>query len=399
MIAAENTKLFTPVRIGPSQLEHRVAMAPLTRFRATADHVPTELAVTYYAQRAAVPGTLLLSEATYPSYRAAGYANVPGLWNDEQLKAWKKVTDAVHAKGSKIWCQMWALGRVAKPIGSTKAANFDEAYPYEKYLVAPSAVPAGEGYDTPRELSEEEIWGFVGDFATAARNAVEVAGFDGVEIHGAHGYLVDQFTQDTCNKRTDAWGGSIEKRSRFALEVCKAVSAAIGPERLGIRLSPWNTVQGMRMQDPVPQFTHLITHLTALKLAYLHLVEPRVHGVLDMKPADGETLEFALRAWGKERPVLIAGGYTPELAVEAVEKTYKDYDAVIVFGRRFISTPDLVYRVKKGIEWAPYDRKSFYIDHRKVKDIATGYIDYPYSKEFIAEYGSQDDTTAPTARL
>ncbi|KAL1623141.1 hypothetical protein SLS54_004628 [Diplodia seriata] len=399
---AENTKLFTPLTIGPSQLSNRIAMAPLTRFRASLSHVPaTDLAATYYAQRACVPGTLLIAEATYASYAHAGYANVPGLYTPEQLAAWKKITDAVHAKGCQIWCQIWALGRVAQPVGGEKAPNWDEGYPYEEHLVSASAVPAGEGYGMPREMSEEEIWGAVGDFASAARNAVEVAGFDGVEIHGAHGYLVDQFTQDTCNKRTDAWGGSIEKRSRFALEVSKAVSAAIGPDRLGIRLSPWNTVQGMRMADPVAQFTHLITHLSAQKLAYLHLVEPRVHGVLDKKPPPGENLDFALRAWGRDRPVLIAGGYTPELAVEAVEKTYKDYDAVIVFGRRFISTPDLVYRLKKGIEWAPYDRASFYIDQRVQKDIATGYVDYPFSKEFVAEFGPQEEPAAavPAARL
>ncbi|KKY15464.1 putative nadh:flavin oxidoreductase nadh oxidase family protein [Diplodia seriata] len=341
---AENTKLFTPLTIGPSQLSNRIAMAPLTRFRASLSHVPaTDLAATYYAQRACVPGTLLIAEATYASYAHAGYANVPGLYTPEQLAAWKKITDAVHAKGCQIWCQIWALGRVAQPVGGEKAPNWDEGYPY----------------------------------------------------------LVDQFTQDTCNKRTDAWGGSIEKRSRFALEVCKAVSAAIGPDRLGIRLSPWNTVQGMRMADPVAQFTHLITHLSAQKLAYLHLVEPRVHGVLDKKPPPGENLDFALRAWGRDRPVLIAGGYTPELAVEAVEKTYKDYDAVIVFGRRFISTPDLVYRLKKGVEWAPYDRASFYIDQRVQKDIAKGYVDYPFSEEFVAEFGPQEEpaAAAPAARL
>ncbi|KAL1636664.1 hypothetical protein SLS58_009719 [Diplodia intermedia] len=399
---AENTKLFTPLAIGPSQLAHRIAMAPLTRFRASPTHVPAaDLAAAYYAQRACVPGTLIIAEATYASYAGAGYANVPGLYTAEQLAEWKKITDAVHAKGCAIWCQIWALGRVARPVGGEKAPTWDGGYAYDERLVSASAVPAGEGYGVPRAMGEEEVWGAVGDFARAARNAVEVAGFDGVEIHGAHGYLVDQFTQDTCNKRTDAWGGSIEKRSRFALEVCAAVSAAIGPDRLGIRLSPWNTVQGMRMADPVAQFTHLITQLSAQKLAYLHLVEPRVHGVLDKKPPPGENLDFALRAWGRDRPVLIAGGYTPELAVEAVEKTYKDYDAVIVFGRRFISTPDLVYRLKKGIEWAPYDRNSFYIDQRVQKDIAKGYVDYPFSDEFVAEFGPQEElpAAAPAARL
>lgn len=210
-------------------------------------------------------------------------------------------------------------------------------------------------------------------------------------------YLVDQFTQDTCNKRTDAWGGSIEKRSRFAIEVSKAVAAAIGPDRTGIRLSPWNTVQGMRMADPVPQFTHLIEQLTKLELGYLHLVEPRVHGVFDKNPPESENLQFALKAWGKARPVLIAGGFTPELAVEAVEKKYAGYDVVVVFGRRFISTPDLPYRLKKGIEWEQYDRKTFYIDQTKGQSLEKGYVDYPFSKEFLAEYGSK--IGAPQAHL
>lgn len=394
---AENTKLFQPVTIGTSELSNRIAMAPLTRFRATDNYEPTDTMATYYAQRAAVPGTLILTEATYPSHRAAGYANVPGLWTPAQLAGWRKTTEAVHARGGKIWVQIWALGRVAQPDAKSKAPARDPGFDYSAGLVSSSDVPAGPGYPAPRPLSEDEIWGFVQDFATGAKNAVEVAGFDGVEIHGAHGYLVDQFTQDTANKRTDKWGGSIENRARFAVEVCKAVAAAVGPSRVGIRLSPWNTVQGMRMADPRPQFTHLITQLAALDLAYLHLVEPRVHGVFDKDPPADENLEFALDAWGRGKKVLIAGGYTPEQAVDAVERTYSDWDAVIVFGRRFISTPDLVYRIKKGIEWAQYDRSSFYYDHTGGAPITKGYIDYPVSKEYVQEF--EQLYTAPVARL
>ncbi|KAF4539194.1 Nadh:flavin oxidoreductase nadh oxidase family protein [Lasiodiplodia theobromae] len=383
-MATENTRLFDPVRVGSSQLAHRIAMAPLTRYRASKDHVPSPLVADYYAQRAAIPGTLLISEGTYISYRAGGYGYVPGLWSAEQLAAWKEITDAVHAKKSKIWCQLWALGRVAKPVPGVEITIVDEGYPYAEHLASSSPVPAGEGFDTPREMSEEEIWRMVDDFAKAAKDAVEVAGFDGVEVHGAHGYLVDQFTQDTCNKRTDAWGGSVENRSRFALEVCKAITAAIGPERVGIRLSPWASVQGMRMDDPVPQFTHLIAGLSQLKLAYLHLVEPRA---FEENPSPEENLEFALKAWGKERPVILAGGYTPDLAVQAVER-FKDYDVIIAFGRRFISTPDLVYRIKKGIEWEAYDRSTFYRGPAVERNgLEKGYIDYPFSKELLAEFG------------
>lgn len=274
---AENTKLFTPLKVGDTQLDHRVVMAPLTRFRATDEHVPTDVMARYYAQRSVVPGTLIISEATFITARAGGYANIPGLWTDAQLAAWKKVTDAVHARGSKIFVQLWHLGRAAwpDPVGSGGAVK-DEDFDYEHNFVSASDVPMAEGMPAPRSLSEEEIWATIGDYATAAKNSIEKAGFDGVEIHGAHGYLIDQFIQDNSNRRTDQWGGSIENRSRFALEVAKAVIKAVGKEKVGIRLSPWSTFQGMRMKDPIPQFSYLISQLRALNLSFLHLVEPRV---------------------------------------------------------------------------------------------------------------------------
>lgn len=276
---AENTKLFQPVKVGSTELEHRVVMAPLTRFRADVNHVPTEPMVQYYAQRSVVPGTMLISEATYISAKAGGYPTIPGLWSEEQLTAWKKVTDAVHAKGSKIFAQLWYLGRAAypDPVGSGGAIP-DDDFDYKNDFVSSGNIKMYEEGPAPRPLSEDEIWATIGDYATAARNAVEKAGFDGVEIHGAHGYLIDQFTQDTCNNRTDQWGGSIENRTRFALEVTKAVIKAVGKERTGIRLSPWAQFQGMRMADPVPTFTYLINKLSEMDLAFLHLVEPRVSG-------------------------------------------------------------------------------------------------------------------------
>ncbi|EOD47173.1 putative nadh:flavin oxidoreductase nadh oxidase family protein [Neofusicoccum parvum UCRNP2] len=387
---AENSKLFTPLKVGSTQLEHRVVMAPLTRFRATDENVPTDVMARYYAQRAVVPGTLILTEATFISARAGGYANIPGLWTEEQLAGWKKVTDAVHAKGSKIWVQLWALGRAAwpDPEGSGGAVK-NEDFDFEHNFVSASDVPMAKGLPAPRALTEEEIRGYINDYATAAKNAVEKAGFDGVEIHGAHGYLIDQFTQDVSNKRTDSWGGSIENRSRFALEVSKAVTAAVGADKTGIRLSPFSNFQGMRMAEDqiVSQFSYLISGLRKLQLSYLHLVEPRVAGVIDRDPK-GESLAFALQAWGKEKPLLIAGGFTTESAKNAVESTYKDFDVAIVFGRRFISTPDLVYRVKKGLQLADYDRFTFYINQKAGDKPEPGYIDYPYSKEYIEEFGT-----------
>ncbi|KUI52939.1 putative inactive dehydrogenase EasA [Cytospora mali] len=387
---AENTKLFTPLKVGDLTLDHRVVMAPLTRFRATNDHVPNDVMAQYYAQRAVVPGTLLISEATFISERAGGYANIPGLWSDAQLAAWKKVTDGVHAKGSKIYAQLWHLGRAGwpDPVGSGGAVK-DDDFDFEHNFASSSAIPMAEGMPTPRAMSEEEVWATIGDYATAAKNAVEKAGFDGVEIHAAHGYLIDQFNQDTCNKRTDQWGGSIENRARFVLEVSKAVIKAVGKEKTGIRLSPWSTFQGMRMTDPIPQFSYIISQVSALDLAYLHLVEPRVHGVMDVNP-ENESLDFALQSWGREKPVFIAGGFTTELAIEAVNKKYHDHSVAIVFGRRFISTPDLVYRVKKGLPLSDYDRFTFYIDQKKGVKLEPGYIDYPYSEEYIKEFGKPD---------
>ncbi|KAJ4424863.1 hypothetical protein N0V82_000366 [Gnomoniopsis sp. IMI 355080] len=387
---AENTKLFTPFKVGSTELEHRVVMAPLTRFRADDDHVPTEPMVRQYAQRAVVPGTLLITEATYISHKAGGYPNIPGLYTDKQLAAWKKVTDAVHAKGSKIYVQLWYLGRAAypDPVGSGGAIP-DDKFDYEHDFVSASPIKMYPEGPTPRAMTEEEIVQTISDYATAAKNAVEKAGFDGVEIHGAHGYLIDQFTQDKSNQRTDQWGGSIENRARFAIEVTKAVIKAVGAERTGIRLSPWAHFQGMRMADPIPQFSYLIHQLRSLDLAYLHLVEPRVSGVVDRDP-ENETLNFALQSWGRDKPVLIAGGFTTETAIEAVEKKYHDHPVAIVFGRRFISTPDLVYRVKKGLPFNDYDRNTFYINQKAGHKIEPGYIDYPYSEEYIKEFGKPD---------
>ncbi|MCJ1458038.1 Chanoclavine-I aldehyde reductase fgaOx3 [Mycoblastus sanguinarius] len=361
--------LFEPLQLGALPLAHRVVMAPLTRFRASDDHVHGDLAVEYYAQRASVPGTFLTTEATFISPRASGYPNVPGIYNQQQIDSWKKITDAVHAKGSYIFVQLWALGRAAKPEIVNSEAGGD-------WYASSSATPMAAGIPEPRELKEEEIWGLVEDYAQAARNSIE-AGFDGVEIHGANGYLIDQFTQDICNKRTDAWGGSVENRSRFGLEVAKAVVAAIGAERVGIRLSPFSTFQTMKMADPIPQFTHLITGLKELKLAYLHMVESRISGNADVEST--EKVDFALKLWGDKSPVLIAGGFQPDSARRAMDE-YSGYNIAIVFGRHFISNPDLPFRIQKGLELTKYNRDTFY----KVKS-PEGYVDYPFSKEWEAQ--------------
>jgi NADPH2 dehydrogenase len=241
-INAGSSKLFEPLQLGNVTLSHRVTLAPLTRFRANKAHVHSDLAVEYYSQRGrSIPGTLLITEATYIAARGGGADYVPGVWSDAQVEAWKKVADAVHKDGSYIFMQIWALGRAGYP--NVLAAE-DPNLPY----VSSSDVPLSNRPATdpaPRPLTIAEIKEYVQLFGEAAYNAVHRAGFDGVEIHGAHGYLVDQFLQDLCNKRVDEYGGSVENRSRFALEVVDEVVKRVGAERVGIRISPWSTFQGM----------------------------------------------------------------------------------------------------------------------------------------------------------
>ena len=360
-----HSRLFQPLRVGNASLAHRMVMAPLTRFRADDRHVPTKLAAEYYVQRASTPGTLIISEATFISKTAGGYPNVPGIWNDEQVQAWKTITDAVHAKGSRMYLQLWALGRVAMP-------SVAEAEGFE--ILSASAKPFEAGAPIPREATIEEIQRFIQEYAQAARNAME-AGFDGVEIHGAGGYLIDQFTEDDSNQRTDVYGGNIQNRSRFIVEVACAVSEAVGPHRVGVRLSPWQRYQGMRMDDPIPQFTHVIQTLSGIGLGYLHLIEARVNGNVDCEASD--SLNFAIDAWTNGNPIIMAGGYTPESAKHTVDQTLKDRDVLIAFGRSFIANPDLPYRIECELDLNPYDRDTFY-----AAGSSKGYTDYPFSDLF-----------------
>lgn len=242
----------------------------------------------------------------------------------------------------------------------------------------PSNIPF-EGGDQPEALSEQEILEYIGLYVQAAKNAIE-AGFDGVEIHSANGYLIDQFVQDVSNNRTDAWGGSVEKRSKFGLEIAKAVIAAIGAEKTGIRISPFSTFQGMKMKSDalLEQFSYYTSELKKLKLAYLHIIEPRIWWKEDEPEAKStESIKFLVDIWDNTSPVLLASGFTAESAYAAADEEYKDRDVVIVFGRYFISNPDLVFRVKEKIDFTPYDRNKFYL----VKQ-ALGYTDWPSSKEF-----------------
>ncbi|RDW64357.1 alkene reductase [Aspergillus mulundensis] len=370
-----DSRLFKPLKIGPIEVQHRIGMAPLTRRRATADRVPTPLMKEYYAQRASIPGTLLITEGTLVSAAAGGgFPSAPGIWRGEQIAAWKEITDAVHKKGSFIFVQLFAMGR---------AADSDVAGSEGIEIVGPSAIPIphGEkpGAPTPREMTIAEIKQTVADFVAASRNA-RAAGFDGVEIHAANGYLLDQFLQDTANQREDEYGGSVANRSRLLREVMHEVSKAIGPERVGLRLSPWSRFQGMRMECPIPQHVNIIDKARDLGIAYLHLVESRIFGAWVYEGSvdeDHETLDFAYERW--DGPILVAGGYGLETAQKLVDEQYPDKEIVVMFGRHFISNPDLVFKLKEGVNLTRYQRETFY-----ASSSAEGYVDYPFSSEYEA---------------
>ncbi|EPS98179.1 NADH flavin oxidoreductase/NADH oxidase [Fomitopsis schrenkii] len=359
----EGEELFQPIKVGQHWLGHRVVLAPLTRYRANKAHVHGDLGVAYYDQRATIPGTLLITEATFISPNAGGYDNIPGIWNADQVAGWKRVTDAVHAKGSRIYCQLWSLGRAADP-----AVLDREGLPYVSSGDKPmTGIPR-----SPRPLTIPEIKEYLDMFRNAAQCAIR-AGFDGVEIHSANGYLPDQFLQDVSNNRTDEYGGSIENRCRFALEVVDAVTSTIGADRTGIRLSPWGQFQDMRMDDPKPTFSYLVSQLAKLHpgLAYIHVVEPRVHGNLDREVQRGESNAFLREIW-KPRPYIAAGGYTRDTAFADADK----HGDLIAFGRHFIPNPDLPLRLAKDLPLAKTTRDLYYAPEEP-----HGYIDYPFSDD------------------
>ncbi|KAK2685677.1 hypothetical protein QWA68_014911 [Fusarium oxysporum] len=356
------SRLFQPMKIGNIKVQHRVGMAPLTRLRSSIDRVPNALMKEYYGQRASIPGTLIITEGTLVSLAAGGgFARTPGIWNQEQVNAWKEITDEVHRKGSFIFVQLFAMGRAA-----TVEVARDEGID----IIGPSAIPIEGSPGQPRAMSLEEIHEMVEAFVIASENAMK-AGFDGVEIHGANGYLLDQFLQDVSNQRNDEYGGSIENRSRLITEILERTVQVIGPERVGIRLSPWSTFQSMRMKDPIPQFTDIINKASRLNLAYLHLIESRISGSQDCQNSGGERLDFAYDLW--TGPFLIAGGYKLKEAERLVDEECPNKEIMVMFGRNFVANPDLVYRIKEGLELNPYERKTFY-----TSDVE-GYVDYPFA--------------------
>ncbi len=351
--------LFKPYALGSLTLSNRIVMAPLTRNRAGAGLVPSEFAATYYCQRASAG--LIITEATQISPQAQGYQDTPGIYTQAQIDGWRKVTAAVHAKGGKIFLQIWHVGRV-----SNVAVQPSGGAP-----VAPSAIRAAtktfvnNGFadvSEPRALELEELPGIINDFRQAAANAI-AAGFDGVEIHGANGYLLDQFLKDGANVRTDAYGGSVENRARLTLEVTQAIATEIGAERTGIRISPASPANGVSSSDPQSQFNYLVEKLDALGIAYLHVVEGTTGGPRDAAPFDWDALR------GRFKNTYIANnGYDLELATARLNKGQAD---LFAFGHTYIANPDLVERLKTDAPLATLDKATLYGGG------AAGYIDYP----------------------
>ncbi|KAM0420280.1 hypothetical protein ACHAPT_011941 [Fusarium lateritium] len=368
------SRLLKPLRLGHAQLEHRIAMAPLTRYRNDRNHVAKPFVERYYSERASTPGTLIISEATGVSLQDAGVRQGPAFVTDEQVAAWEKVIAGVHANNSVWFQQIWAQGRAADPDYQK-----ERGYKYR----SSSAVPMEPGAAVPEEMTEEEIQSLIQDFVATSKRVV-AAGGDGVEIHGAHGYLLDQFISDTVNQRTDKWGGSVENRARLLLEVVKAVVAEIGVERVGVRLSPYASFQGAESSNIEAQYSYIVTELKKIgPLAYLSLVEARGDPAKLLAPdqdpsLEHKTLDFILNIWDNISPVIVAGNYTPASAAQALDGHYKEWDVIVAFGRHFLANPDLVWRAKNGISLNKYHRQSFYI---KGSDI--GYNDYPFSQEYI----------------
>jgi N-ethylmaleimide reductase len=367
-----NTTLFTPITLGgkkdPLTLNHRIVMAPLARFRAGADGVQSEMAALYYSQRA-TDGGLIITEATDISPTAHGYYRAARVHSQAQVEAWKKVTEAVHAKNGKIFLQIVHTGRMSHPLNQpngelpvSSSTNMDTTTAHK--------ITTSEGrkpYVQPRALETDEIPAIVQDYKNAAKNAI-IAGFDGVEIHGANGYLIEQFLHDGINDRTDKYGGSVENRARFLFEVVEAVLEAVDSSRVGLRLSPFSMVLGQFDSDPVKSYGYVLKKLSDYDLAYAHVIEPRGFPVHENPGAPAGGIVHIFRPL-YEGVLMAASGYDRELAVKVVEDDDAD---LVAIGRYFISNPDLVKRFKLDAPLNPYDSSTFYTHG------AEGYIDQPF---------------------
>ncbi|CAO1947680.1 unnamed protein product [Urochloa humidicola] len=362
--AKETIPLMTPYKMGQLELSHRVVLAPLTRCRSYGN-VPQPHAAVYYSQRA-TKGGLLISEATDVSPTAQGYPETPGIWTQEQIEAWKPIVDAVHRKGAFFFCQIWHVGRVStndmQPDGQAPISSTDKQISPDPEL--------GIVYSKPRRLRTEEIAGIVDDFKRAARNAIE-AGFDGVEIHGAHGYLLEQFMKDSSNDRDDGYGGSLENRCRFAVEVIDAVVREVGARRVGVRLSPFADFVECADSDPVTLADYMVRQLNMHEgLIYCHMVEPRMSNVEGRRQIPHRLLPFRKAFNGT---FIAAGGYDRDEGNKVVADGYTD---LVAYGRLFIANPDLPRRFELSASLNEYDRSTFI-----TQDPIVGYTDYPFLED------------------
>lgn len=348
--------LFNPLRLGALTLSNRIVLAPLTRKRADADHMPNALMAEYYAQRAS--GGLLITECTMVAPGTSAFITEPGIYSDAQIQAWKQTTSAVHAKGGRIFMQIWHAGRAAHPAINGGTPNVSSsATAVEGDIHTPSGkVP----HAVPHALTVEEIRSIVAAFAQAAKNAI-AAGFDGVEVHGANGYLIDQFLRDTPNQRTDSYGGSLDNRARFLFEVLTAVTAAIGADRVGLRLSPLNSYNSMKDSDPIGWMGYLADKLNAYGLAYLHVMRADF-----FQQQTGDVMTIARE---KYKGVLIGNmGYTADEAQAAIAAGQLD---AVAFGTSYLANPDLPERIQAKAPLNTPNPDTFYTSG------PTGYTDYP----------------------
>ena len=368
------TTLFDPVQAGSLQLTTRIAMAPLTRNRAPGALANARMAA-YYSQRAnpATGAGLIITEAYAISHQGQGYSDVPGIWSTEQVAAWKQVTDAVHARGGKIVMQLWHVGRVShtslQPGGAAPVAPSALTAKTKTVLLVDGTAQFVET-SAPRALEADELPGIVQDYRRAAANAI-AAGFDGVEVHAANGYLIDQFLRSGSNQRSDAWGGSVENRARFLGEVMQAVTREIGGGRTGIRLSPVTPANDASDDQPQPLFEHVVRQLAPLGLAYVHVIEGATGGPRDHQqgpaPFDYAALRQAYRAAGGQGAWMVNNGYDLALA----QQSLADGADIVAFGRPFIANPDLGARLKQGGPFNTLDRATLYGGGD------AGYLDYP----------------------
>jgi N-ethylmaleimide reductase len=363
------SSLHSPLKIGEFELAHRVVMAPLTRMRASEPgSAPAALNAQYYAQRASCGG-LIIAEATQISWQGQGYPRTPGIHTDEQVAGWKSVVDAVHEKGGRIFLQLWHVGRI-----SHSSHHPEGALPVSASSVRPAGEALAAGfkrlpYETPRALKTDEIPRIVEEYERAAKRAM-LAGFDGVELHGANGYLIDQFLQDKTNHRSDGYGGSVENRTRFLLEITDKLVRRLGAARIGVRLSPFGTVNDISDSDPATLFRHAIEALSSRRIAYLHLIEPRVNaGLREEHNLDVPPSVAAMFRVSFQGPLIASGGFTKASADAAIQAGTSD---AIAFGRAFIANPDLPHRLATGSPLNAYDRPTFYGGTEK------GYTDYPF---------------------